>query len=236
MPFCINCGVELGADVGQCPLCGYAMPAAGAGKPLSAAGAATAVSGGGEERARRTGKLIGMEILSVLFATADSAVLAIDFALNRALTWSLYPAAAVTALWVYVLLMLSVARRPLKTLVISAAALLVLLAGVDFADGVLSWFVPIGLPISLCALACIGLVIAAARRPVRSHALIGVAAAACIALESCVIDYAVARFIGAKPLTWSLIVAACMAPVAVAGLFHHFVLRKHFAVDKYLHF
>jgi hypothetical protein len=188
-----------------------------------------------EERVRKTATVLAMEILSVVFAVADVILLAIDFTLNRAFTWSPYPAAAVTALWIYVVLMLIIAKRPYKTLAISAFVIILLLAAIDFADGAMSWFLPLGLPISISVFLLIFLIFLVIQIG-KNHSLVSVAISVSVCIESCVVDYVVSRYLGMQPFTWSLIVAACMAPVVVVSLIHYFFLSRYFDIEKYLHF
>lgn len=233
MPFCINCGVELGADVRKCPLCAYTMPETGENKSTPKRLVLPVTHD--LQLARKTRTIITTEVLSIVFAIINIVLAGIDLSINRHLTWSPYPITAVTAFWVYLVLMFFVAKRPYKTFIISACIILLLLVGIDAADGAITWFLPIALPISTSTLLMSFLILFMFDRGIR-YSLLIISVAVSISIEACIIDYSVTHFLGQAALTWSPLLVASMVPIIIVALIHYLFLSRHFDAHKYLHF
>jgi hypothetical protein len=233
MPFCINCGVELDTGVERCPLCAYTMPDT-AGSDSSEQYPVPALEPDNKITSVKTRKIITIEIVSIIFAGLDIIVVGIDYMLNSSLTWSPYPLAAITGLWVYIVLILLIAKRLYRTIVVSACVTIVMLAGIDFADGAFTWFLPLAIPISVSTflLTYLSFLVFHYRK---HFSLIIASVVAGAGIEGIIIDYFVSMFVGSEPFSWSLIIMAGLFPLIVVCLIHFLFLKRYFDVDKYIH-
>ena len=98
MSYCINCGVELAKSEKKCPLCGIPVN-----NPVTA--------NDGEEKlypefVEQENKVpyistFGVIIYSMILALPFFLTLFIDYQINKAITWSLYPMASILLFWTY---------------------------------------------------------------------------------------------------------------------------------------
>lgn len=148
MPYCVNCGVELGGSEEKCPLCGtevYRPKNAAKGeapdalpyppyKPLTI------------QRVSKSSIIILITLLSLLPVLLT---LICDLSINRAVTWSAYVAASVAFLYLCIVLPLpGKKRRPVFCLTADACAMIFLLMFIERKSGG-SWFLPFAFPLAL---------------------------------------------------------------------------------------
>lgn len=99
MSYCINCGVELAKSEKKCPLCG-----------IPVTNPAIANDRGAEklypefvepEKKVPYISVFGVIIYSMILALPFFLTLFIDYQINKAITWSLYPMASILLFWTY---------------------------------------------------------------------------------------------------------------------------------------
>jgi len=193
MTLCVKCGAE--AEGGStCPRCGIALPADRSAKPLALA------SG----------------IIGAGCGLAASVALIVDYAYNGSLGWSRIGLASSILLWLLVGFPMLSYRRPALFLPVMGAATLAYLWALDALTGGSPWFLTLGLPIALAAMASGGLsavlCIKARRRGpnVAAFILFG-STLACLGVESILSLHSG----GSIAISWSLIVAASTLPLAI---------------------
>ena len=146
MSYCVNCGVELGAGAGKCPLCGTAVvnPAC---PPDSAAEPFFPTRR--EEVAPVSRREAGL-LLSAMFASVTVCCAVLNLIFYRELWWSFCPGGAAVMLWVWFALpLLCRSLSPWYRLTLDTLAIAVYVLLIAFAVHGLSWYFRIALPILL---------------------------------------------------------------------------------------
>ena len=124
MPICRECGVQIEDHVAACPLC------------RTPVGASTLRSGAIDDQDHPIApdsagghvRRVVWEIFSLLLATAAAVVVAADFALSHALTWSVIPLLSVGCLWLTGSAVILLGKRVQLILLCVTVSLLWLLA------------------------------------------------------------------------------------------------------------
>jgi hypothetical protein len=227
MPYCHECGVEIG-NAALCPLCGTknARCVEASHEEQSHAQAedidtninTTAFFGEArvsENFTAQEGRTITWEVLTVAFSIAIVSLLAINMIANVKLSWSLYPVATFVFLWVCTTALFAMDRVPrLRYTLISISPPLYLLA-LGAITGDMNWAWRLALPIAIYSeilIAAIVLSIAGTKRKglnTFSFILIGIAIL-CIGLEIFIDLYSRGKI----RITWSAITAIALVPIA----------------------
>jgi hypothetical protein len=186
MIICSHCGAE-GAGGTTCPRCGLALPA-----DRSASG-----------------------IIGLACGLAATAGLVLDYARHGSLGWSLVGLASSAIAWILIGFPMLTYRRPAIFLPVMAAGSLAYLWGLDALAGGSGWFLPLGLPLALSAMASGALsavlsVKARRRGPNIGAFILFGCTLACLAVEGILSLHAR----GELSLTWSAIVAVAALPLA----------------------
>ena len=241
MNLCPNCEVDLGDDARSCPLCGARVgPDADTAEPAGRAHARIEPLFDPDGKANFTEHeklFITREVITVCMAIAAGSAAAINYLVSGHLTWSLYPVATITFLWLCVGLPLYIPKRPGLAIAAAAVGLLGFLCALDLIDGPgYTWFIPLGLPLALCIeVFGIGTVLAVvkARRKglnIVSMILFGVTAI-CLSIE-----YLTDKFVrGEVYLQWSSIVAFALVPVGIFLVYIHLRIATTTSLRKFFH-
>ncbi len=148
MSYCVNCGVELGAGVGKCPLC--STPVLNPRAPIDR-DAPPFFPTRHEEVEPVSRRMAGL-LLSAMFASVTVCCGVLNLIFYRELWWSFFPGGAAVMFWVWFAVPLLFRkinawyRLTLDTLAIGVYVLLIALAvhGLD-------WYLHLAVPILLCA-------------------------------------------------------------------------------------
>ncbi len=241
MNLCPNCGVDLGDQAVSCPLCGVRV-----GSESDAAESSTSARPRIEPLFDPDGKgnftpreklFITREVVTVCLAIAAGSAAAINFLVSGSLTWSLYPVASITFLWLCVGLPLFINKLPGLAVAIAALGLLGFLGALDLIDGPkYNWFVPLGLPLALAVevfgIGTVLAVIKARRKGLNIVSIIcfGVTAI-CLSIE-----YLTDKFIrGEVYLEWSSIIGFALVPVGVFLVYIHLRIATTTSLRKFFH-
>jgi hypothetical protein len=230
MAICVNCGIELDDGLKVCPLCGRDQ--------------------GNVEQEHIPGNYPSDIIhlhkkenrkhlweLSGIIAFSGIAVCTIvDLTINKSLKWSLISDVSIAAVWIIVTLFLFAHKRPYILVPLLMLAILTALFFIDVITGVLGWFFPVGLPITIAAFIAIGAIITL-YRAAHFKGLNIIAAALVILSGFCIItEMTLDNYInGLVDLRWSLIAAISILPVALIFLFYHYRLKKGNRLDSFFH-
>ena len=148
MSYCVNCGVELGAGAGRCPLCHTPVQNPHAVPDKDAQPFFPTRHEGVEPVSRRMAGLL----LSSMLASVALCCGILNLLFYRELWWSFFPGGAAVMLWVWFAMPLlfrrlsAWCRLTLDTLAIGVYVLLIALAvhGLD-------WYLRLAVPMLLCA-------------------------------------------------------------------------------------
>jgi hypothetical protein len=236
MPYCSQCGVEVDDNVDFCPLCRLPIqkfPApADEGRPYpdKPAGSPPVPPLTLDEKMAisRTVSTIGI-LIPLLFVTA------VDFFINRRITWSSYVIASLTGAWFITLVSLFFWKHPYILAWLIHGDILAFLFVVGRLMGRPAWFLPVALPLTagsaLFATLAIGWIVRLRRKGTNVAAVILLA----IAFLCATIDFVLGTYLKDKNgLGWSLIVFSVLVPTVLllfyiqSPRFSHSKLRKMF--------
>ncbi|MDC7219927.1 MAG: DUF6320 domain-containing protein [Spirochaetales bacterium] len=240
MPYCSQCGVEVEEDVKKCPLCQTPiqkiLPDGQVGPsgpyPSEAAGSPPVppLTMGEKMAIARTITTIGILIPLLLIA-------AIDYFINRRITWSSYVIASLTGAWFITLISLFSWKRPYVFTALVHLDILALIYIIGLIAGNHSWAIPVALPI----LTGSTLIVSAAVNRIRSLKDKGANVAGIILLAiaflCAVIDFILqAHYHSSHRLGWSLIVLSVLIPTALLLFYVQSPRFSHSRLRKFLHF
>ena len=231
MSICVNCGVELEDGLEICPLCGKHPDNESSTENQSLNYPSDIIQVQKKENRRYLWELGG------IIAFSGIAVCTIvDLLIGKGLKWSLLSDVSILASWVTVTLFVYSSKRPL---LLVSGLMMTILAAVFFIDLILpgkSWFLPVGLQITVAAFITAGIILILCRT---AHFKgLNVIAAALIVLSGfCVItEMVLDRYIkGSIDLRWSLVVAVSILPVALVFFFYHYRLKRGNRLDSFFH-
>ncbi|NLX46352.1 MAG: hypothetical protein GXY71_10635 [Treponema sp.] len=231
MPYCPDCGVEIG-QAKRCPLCGGENPrftnaTASGDKPTLRPECGDQEGGllgaDNEENPSKTERQkAAWEILSVALAITSATVFLINLLVAKGISWSLYPLASFMFIWFWATAFLLLGRRPRLQALLIAIAPPIFLLSLGFIIGKGAWAWRLALPICLLAegvAAIIGLLARNTRRKglnILAFVLAG-CALLCIGIEL-FIDIFLENPI--RP-GWSVVTALALLPIAVFLLYIH---------------
>jgi len=228
MPYCSQCKVEVDDYVDVCPLCGTPIRTKTKGKMKTKGKFPDEPSL--ESRHDRTGvfRFLVWEIVSVSLLTALLIVFLTNVIIDLAVTWSWYPMAAILLAWLLATFALLLHKRPLLIPILSAAAVLLLLAFLDFiGDLAIDWFHVIALPIAVLLIIVTTAVILMSTQTKRKGFNIAAFILLGLGLVAAGLDAIINYFLLARiTLSWSLFV---IIPVFFTGIF---LLYIHYRVAK----
>jgi hypothetical protein len=151
MPYCSQCGVELGDDVITCPLCSTPVQkepdqaAAEVKKKYPDIPVDQTVSVHLDPKKMR---LFAFEVMSICILTPILIVILTNFLIDWSITWAWYPITVLGVLWLGTAAALFLYRMPLFLVLSEILILLGFLWGIDYlVDFKIDWFLPLALPI-----------------------------------------------------------------------------------------
>jgi hypothetical protein len=235
MPYCPKCGVELEESLKRCPLC--KSPVSDLAEPKADHAGVFPESSYDPEifegltKAER--KKVAIEVLSVSFLIALAVTLLINLAVNRAITWSLYPASSIVFLWIMISSLITFEGKPLLIYAIIGPSLIAYVFCLDLIDWQLSWFLDVGLPIALAfefAVSLTTLFATLLRR--KGMNLVGLILLGIDFLCLCIEAVLTRRFTGKISFGWSVVVSVALVPVSVFLFYLHYRITKQASLRK----
>ena len=236
MPYCTRCGVEVNEEAKKCPLCNSPIqqfnkdPAPGREYPVDALNSATPRLTP-KERIRISVFMTSFGIMIPLLIT-----LAVDIAVNRRITWSVYPLIGLTSSWLLTILPL-IKQKNSTTIIWGECFILC----ATFAA--LSAFTPssvrvmnLGSPIVFFgALVTQGIVFVSSRTTRKGSNTAGFILIGIVVF--CVLtDILLSLSLSDSfRMSWSLIVLAALAPVSGMLLYLHYRKKKRTGLSRYFH-
>ena len=232
---CKNCLVELDDDMKRCPLCGTEVNEHSATDDHSD-GAAKRSSSPTEDAEVHLLQRILWQVTATLLLSGIVATLIIDVARHKAVTWSLYPVTVCLIVLSYASLFAFWQTKPVVRIIsgwgISTVLLVVINAVIPDSGWTLGLGIPLLVAVNFVALALLAVFLLTKRKGLNLLAYTIVAIAVlCISINAVISRY----YAGEISLGWSIIVAACLLPVAVALLFMFFRTRNNPKLQKIFH-
>lgn len=235
--YCENCGVQLENNMQSCPLCGELV--AGDHQTLSKQPAASTIQPFAPYSHRRMDqpqKRFTWEIISIILLSGVIAMIIIDFAMNRRITWSEYLAAICLTIFSYISLFAFWNQRIIIDIAGGFIASCICILLLDALIGSFNWAIKLGIPLLFASNVVIATLLAAIQ--ISRHKGINLiaysfiaAALLCICIEG-ILSYFINYSIH---LWWSLIVTACIIPIVLVLLFLHFRLQRGHSLRKTFH-
>jgi hypothetical protein len=224
MPICRECGVQIEDHVAACPLC------------LTPVGAPTRQSGSIDDQdhliapdsAGSHVPRVVWEIFSLVLATAAAVVAAADFALSRAVTWSVIPLLSVGFLWLTGSAVILLGKRLQLILLSVTVSLLLLLALLDHVTTGGPWFLHLAFPITVMAAALISLMVLVVRHVYISTLSVIALSLVTAGLLLVGVEATLHWFLTDRVfVSWSLLTFACIFPPMLLLFYLQHRLRRH---------
>lgn len=229
MAYCSRCGTEVQPSTDTCPLCGAPIQRLDA-EPTEPAPFPDATSTPG----RQIRHLVWLIATAVLLS-AGLTFLTLDIMLTGHVSWSRYPLTGFGVLWVFITLVVIVARRPIFVIAGQAIAMAGFMLLSDFYDGQLSWFMPLALPMIAIATGGSVLVWLVTRLSRRAPAMIAAATLFACGIGAVGMDLIISIYRGDRGLSWSIVVLGATIPPMLFLFYFHLRLRRKVDLSRILH-
>jgi hypothetical protein len=222
MTYCSRCGVEVEERAVRCPLCQAPIQRLDEPRPEPRRYPEVV-----EIPARQVRHLVWFSSTAVLLSVS-LAFVTLDVFLKGAVTWSLYPLTGAAVIWLFITLVVAVARRPVFVIVGQAAATAGFLFFIDLFDGHLDWFVPLALPV-------VSVVTGASLLSRRAPALVTAVVLFACGAGSVALDLLISAYLGAMHMSWSFVVLGAVTPFLVFLIYFHLRLGRRIHLGRILH-
>jgi len=225
MPFCSRCGVEVEADIRECPLCQRKIQGDDETDISKLKNYPDSVISAVVDDFRTVvkRKKYVWELLTILFLISIVSVLAIDLSMNKRISWSFYPIAAILTIWADLTVAFFIIKRAVAAMLSGVLFLSIFLFLIDWFSGGDDWFFPIAFPI-IGLLAVISFLLYLLISRFKTNGLntagficIGIVFF-CIGIENILTFY----HFGRMGFSWSLVVAFSLGPVSVFLIYLHY--------------
>lgn len=229
MAYCSQCGVEVEERAESCPLCH--TPIQRRDEPVSEPPRYPEVP---VLPGRQVRYLVWL-VFTVVLLSATLTCIAVDLIQSPGVSWSHYAATGAGVLWLFITLVVTLARRPIFVIVGQAVATAGFLVLIDLSNGHLDWFVPLALPIVAVVSGASVLVWLVARLSRRAPALTAASVLLSCGLGSVGLDLLISAHLGAAGLSWSFIVLAAVLPPTAFLVYFHSRLGGRIDLARILH-
>lgn len=240
MIICKNCGVELEPDMEVCPLCDTPIyqetpvrEGAKAAKKNPGLNAATNFQRRDMSSPQRKAVWELVSIILILLMVGTSLI---NFIINKEISWSEYPVAVCLIIFSYVTSFAFLNKSRVVQLLCAFVTAALFILGLDIFTSGTSWAPRLGIPLLFFSnIIFIGLLSVFRMSGQRGINLIAysflAAALLCVAVEAVTDMYIFDQI----RMAWSLIVSACVIPVAAVLLFMHYRMKKGHDLNKTFH-
>jgi hypothetical protein len=236
VPYCSQCGVELDEIVSNCPLCQtpvqkiHDLPKTPYPEKAARPVGLPPLSPGEKMGIARTITTIGF-LIPLLFITA------IDYFVNKAITWSAIADLSLVGIWLITITCLFSWKNPYLLSSIIHLIIMLFLFLLTLLIGGSSWMIITGIPITLWSWIIILLTLYVIRRLSRNGAYVAGVILLAIGFLCAAIDLTLEVQLGEgfKP-GWSLIVLSVMFPTAVLLFYLQSARFRHSTLRRFFHF
>jgi Family of unknown function (DUF6320) len=231
MKICSNCGVELEESLEQCPLCGKNPGETGDRNGETMRYPSDIIQLYKKETRKHIWELTG------IIAFSGIAVCTIvDLVIGEGIYWSLFADVSILSAWLILTFLLLKFRKPWMLITGLSATVLFMLLMFDLISVKANWFIRIGLPVTLAADIFVCLIVIlyhyARFKGFNILAIIFLSAAGFCILTEIIIDK---YNTGHVQISWSLLTAVSILPIALVLLFVHYRMKKGNKLDSFFH-
>ncbi|HEY4655452.1 MAG TPA: DUF6320 domain-containing protein [Cyclobacteriaceae bacterium] len=231
---CKKCRVELDDEMKRCPLCGTAIDGGDQERPEP--GDEDAIVLRNREGEKHMLQRILWQVTAILLFSGIVATLIIDLAINKRVTWSVYPMSICMIVFSYASFLAFWHTKTIYQILAGWVLSTLLLLAFNYFFPAANWTIDLGIPIlfavNFISIALIGVFTVTRRKSLNLLAYAFVAIAAlCMTVEGILSQY----FKGKIELSWSIIVAACLLPVTAALIFMFYRTRNNSTLQKIFH-
>ena len=220
MPYCSKCGVEVDNDVIKCPLCQFKIPEID-GLISEPSKFPIAIN-------EYPQQLVDLKIkifksIAIFLSSTVIILLLLNRKISGEITWSKYTSLIFLAMIIYAFFCFGFIKSFRKSFTGVTITTIVLLFLIDIIKDGLTWFVPVGLPITLAIFFIVMIIVYISKRSrsrglnVIAYSLLGVSIL-CLIIEFCLTNYVY----GFVDLSWSTIVCVQLFALAVILLYIHY--------------
>lgn len=232
MAYCSKCGVEVEAERKTCPLCDVPIHRYDEEAELSSL---WPIQRELPKVKKRTKRFLALLPVLIILTIAFLVILIVDARMSGSLLWSRYALTALGALFSVGAGIIILGDTKILTLAWVTITVLVMLWFFDSFNNGLTWFMPLGVPITLVAalygkLSLIGAGLWGKRYGIQAMVQSLLVTLLCLSLDRIISSYR-----GSDGFTWSLIVSAPLMVLFALATLSTFVLSRFIDLEKYLH-
>ncbi|MDZ7739890.1 MAG: DUF6320 domain-containing protein [Bacteroidales bacterium] len=226
---CPNCGVILDEGLEKCPLC-ESVP--------------DGKTGVDDERypseilhlSEKKTRTQLWELSAIIAFSANLICIIVDMVIVKGLNWSLYAVTSITGLWLFITAFTFLLKRLIPLGLLLAVTTLAMLLIFDMLNPPVTWFMDIGLPVSVTFWILFGLYMVILRKlRWRGFNMLGY-----ILIEISVLCMVIDIFTdlhlrGSILIDWSAITAATLVPLAGILFFMHYRMKRGKNLRSFFH-
>jgi hypothetical protein len=231
MILCEHCGVELDKGMKICPLCGRTSGTEPVGEKPEQSDyyPSDIISVHKEERRKHLWEISGIIAFSGIVVCTI-----VDFELSKKISWSLFADTSVAAAWICLTLILLAFKKYFIVIPGLLITILTMLFLFDLISGSLTWFYPIGLPITVAFFVSVTIITLLWKiAHFRGFNILAIAflilSLFCMVTEAFIDKYA----FNSIEIRWSAIVAVSILPIALLLLFVQYRMKRGNRLDSY---
>jgi hypothetical protein len=231
MTLCVNCGVELDEGLLICPLCGKDPE-----KKVEEKNRPKNSPAGIIHLQKKENRRYLWELSGIIAFSGIAACTIIDLLISKELKWSLLSDISIVTAWVIMTLYLFAFKRTWIIVSLLLITVLTSLFLLDFIAAGGSWFLPLGLPVTIAVFVS-AVIILLLYKSVHMNGLNIIASAFIVLSGFCIlVEIIVDKYMdGIVNYRWSLFVAVAILPVALVLFFYHYRLKKGNRLDSFFH-
>lgn len=231
MPYCVNCGVELNQEAEACPLCATVVVSPSRqtqGKPERAKSAIPADDIGTFDKG------LWIKLVSIILAVPVLLSLVIDGVLMGGISWSLYVAASLLLVWVWMTSPFYCKSNCYGIwITVDALVLLAYLFAIERISHTVGWFLPLAVPVTISLYISVLLSTWLTRKNLIRELQIPSLAIFLLGILSVIINGSISLYnFGKIKIGWSLLV---FIPALAIGAIGVMLQRRRWIVEELKH-
>ncbi|MBS0012093.1 MAG: hypothetical protein KFF49_11820 [Bacteroidales bacterium] len=226
---CPNCGVVLDEGLEICPLCKSGTEGFSTEKGEMSPSDILDLS-------ERKARIYTWELSAIIAFSANLICIIVDMVIVKGLSWSLYAVTSISGLWLFITSFTFFLKRPLMLGLSLSITTLAMLFIYDLLIPPVSWFIGVGLPVSLS----FWILFALFMYILRKLRWKGFNVLAIVFLEISVLCIIIEIFSdllikNSISIDWSAITAATLVPVAGVLFFMHYRMKRGKDLGSFFH-
>ena len=232
MAYCSKCGVEVEAERKTCPLCNVPIHRY---EEETAPSPLWPIQQQLPQIKKRTKRFLALMPVLIILAVIFLIVLVVAARMSEPMLWSRYTLTALGALFSACTGIILLGDTKILTLAWFTATLLAMLWRFDAFDPEQTWFIPLGLPVTLAAALYGKLTLIGANLWGKRYGIQAMIQSLLITLLCLSLDGLISAYRSTEAFTWSLVVAAPLTGLFAFAALCTFVLARYIDLEKFLH-